>query len=133
MPDSTFLKDLPDLKSAEGKGTFGCLVFIVLVGIAIVVVINAGPPYYAYRSFEADVKTEISRAGAKIQSTEVLRDNILELAKKNEVVLSPEQVNVQRYSTQLKVSIQYSVPVDFYLYQHTMIFNITASSYVGTL
>jgi len=133
MPKPTFFKDLTDLRDAEGKGTLGCLVFLVLVGIAIIIGINAGPPYYTYRSFEADIKTEVSRAGARFHSAEALRSSILELAKKNEILLKPEQVVVARYTTQLKVSVNYAVPVDFYVYQHLMQFNIRVSSFVGTL
>jgi hypothetical protein len=133
MSHLTDSNELAGFRSDQGKGQAGCLLFFALVGIAIVIAVNAGPPYYSYRTLEQDIKTEVSRAGARFHSAETLKSNVLELARKNEIILKPEQVTVTRFSSQVKVSVKYEVPVDFYVYQHVMQFNIQASSYVGTL
>jgi hypothetical protein len=119
--------------NSEGKGTLGCLVSIILLGAAIIIGMRVGPPYFSYKSLEGDVSTEVSRAGAHFFSDDVLVQNILDVAKKNEIVLSKDSIKVERFAGQLQVSIHYRVPVDLIFFQHTMNFDIKASSYIGTL
>jgi hypothetical protein len=120
-------------QNSEGKGTVGCLVSLVLIGALIIFAVQAGPPYFAYKSLEGDVSTEISRAGSHFFNDEVLLQNILDVARKNEVRLKREDIKIERISGQVSVSIQYSVPVDLFLFQHTMLFNIKAKSFIGAL
>ena len=82
---------------------------------------------------EGDVATEISKAGSHYFTDEVLIQNILDVAKKNEVRLKREDVKVERLAGQVQVSFQYTVPVDLIIFQHTFEFKVKASSYVGTL
>ena len=121
------------LMDSEGKGTLGCLVSIVLVGILAFLSIQLGPPYFSYKSLEGDVGTEISRAGSRFLSDEVLMQNILDVAKKNEIRLKRENVKIERFAGQVQVFIEYRVPVDLYLFEHIFDFKIKASSYIGTL
>jgi hypothetical protein len=120
-------------KNCDGKGTLGCLVSLLLLGAMILITVQAGPPYFAYRGLEGDVKTEVSRAGARFYSDEVLIQNILDVAKKNEISLKKEDIKVERIAGQVQVVIHYSVPIDFIFLQRTVGFNIKASSFIGTL
>lgn len=119
--------------AADGKGNVGCLFSILLMGMAALVVVRGGPDYYAYKSLEGEVKTEVSRAGAHFESNEVIQRNILDVARKNEVQLKAENLKIERFAGQVFVTIRYSVPMDFIFYQYTKEFEIKASSYVGTL
>jgi hypothetical protein len=118
---------------SEGKGTLGCLVSILLMGVVLIVGVRVAPPYFSYKSLEGDVSTEVSRAGAHFFSDDVLVQNILDVARKDEIRLSKENVKVERFAGQIQVQIQYSVPVDLVFFQRTMDFNIKASSYIGVL
>jgi hypothetical protein len=120
-------------QNSEGKGSVGCLVSLALLGALIILAVQAGPPYFAYKSLEGDVSTEISRAGSHFFSDDVLLQNIMDVARKNDVRLKREDVKIERISGQVSVSIHYSVPVDLFLFQHTMQFNIKAKSFIGTL
>lgn len=121
------------LKNSEGKGALGCLFFLVLLGVMALFAVQAGPPYFAYRSLEGEVKTEVSRAGAHLYSNDVLVQNILDLAKKEEIRLKKEDIKVERFAGQVQVVIHYAVPVDFILFAHTFDFDIKASSFIGRL
>ncbi|MBM3790585.1 MAG: hypothetical protein FJW35_09585 [Acidobacteria bacterium] len=122
-----------DLGSAEGKGVAGCFVFIVLLGIAAFVAINAGPPYLAAKSFEADLKTEVSRAGARYWDNESIIKSVFAVARKNEVRIKADNVRIERYAGQVFVHVNYSVPIDLALYEYVMRVSFKASSYIGTL
>jgi hypothetical protein len=117
----------------EGKGTLGCLIFVLLLGIGVFIGVNAGPPYMAAKSFEADLKTEVSRAGARFYSNDTLAKSVLDIAKRNEVRIRPENIKIERYSSQVFVKVHYEVPIDLAFYEYVMKVDIKASSYVGTL
>jgi hypothetical protein len=126
-------QNITDWKNDEGKGTLGCLVSLLLLGAMLLVGQRLGPPYFSYKSLEGDVGTEISRAGSHYFSDETLVQNIMDVAKKNEVRLKREDIKVERLAGQVQVSFQYSVPVDLIFFQHTFEFKIKASSFIGTL
>ena len=52
------------LNDSEGKGIVGCVILIVVFGVAIYLGIVLSPIYYSNFNLESGVKTEISRAGA---------------------------------------------------------------------
>lgn len=127
------MKSIHMLHSSEGKGAPGCLVSIILLGVMILIGVRAGPPYFAYKSLSGDVSTEVTRAGAHFFSDEVLAQNILDVAKKNEIRLKREDIKIERLAGQVQVQIHYQVPLDLIVLQRTIDFNIKASSFVGTL
>ncbi len=121
------------IRDVDGKGTFGCLVALVLIAAGIVVGVRLGPPYFAYKSLQDDVATQVSRAGAHFFNDESLVQNILDVARKNSVTLKKENIRVERFAGQVHVVINYSVPVDLIVMQHTFNFEIKSASFVGTL
>jgi hypothetical protein len=121
------------LGDSEGKGALGCLMSLLLLGVGIFAVVQIGPPYFAYKSLETDVSTEVSRAGAHFFSDEALTQNILDVARKNEVSIKKEDIKIERYAGQVHVQIEYRVPVDLMVLEHTFDFRIKASSYLGSL
>jgi len=121
------------LENCEGKGLLGCLFVIVLLGAMAFFAVQAGPPYFAFRGLEGDVKAEISRAGAHLYTDEVIVKNIMDLAKKNDVPIKTKDIKLDRVAGQIQVEIHYTVPVDFILFEHTFSYDIRAASFVGRL
>jgi hypothetical protein len=118
---------------SEGKGLIGCLLSIVLFGIAVFLAIALGPIYYNNLNFESDVKTEVSKAAAHITSTETMVKDILDLARRNEINLKRQDIQIERYAGQIHVTVDYSVPVDLLVTKHDFNFKISLSSFVGSL
>ncbi len=118
---------------SEGKGTFGCLFSLVILGAAIFAGIKLVPLYYAASSFETDIKTEVSRAGANFFSDETMVKDIVNLAKKNEIRITPEQIKLERMAGQVHVVVDWSEPVDFVVFDYDVKFHVNASSYIGRL
>ena len=121
------------LQDQEGKGTAGCLLFLMVAGIVIFLAVRVGPAYYANKSLEADLRTEASRAGANFLSDDAIIKNVLDLARRNEVRLNRENVKLERFAGQVFITVTYSVPVDLVVTEQTMIFKIKASSFIGRL
>ena len=121
------------LNDSEGKGIVGCVILIVLLGVAIYLGIVLAPIYYSNFNFESGVKTEVSRAGAHFLENETIAKDIMDLAKRNEIRLSRQDISVERFAGQIHIKVRYSVPVDFILFEYDLTFKIDESSFVGTL
>jgi hypothetical protein len=119
--------------NSEGKGTFGCLFSLLLLAAAVFAGIKLVPLYYSASSFESDIKTEVSRAGANFFSDETMLKDIVMLAKKNEIRITPDQIKLERLAGQVRVVVTWSEPVDFVFFQYTVPFRVNASSYMGRL
>jgi hypothetical protein len=99
----------------------------------VFVAINAGPPYMASKSLEGDLKAAVSRAGARYYSNDLLMKEVLELAKKNEVRITAQNVKLERYAGQIFVKVRYDELIDLFVYEYVMKVDIKVSSYIGTL
>src|SRR5262245_10597706 len=120
-------------RSEAGKGSVGCMISLLLAAILVFVGIRIGPPFYSNKSFETDINTEVARAGAHFVDDETLANNVIDLARKNEIKLQRNQVKVERFAGQIHVTIQYSVPLDFIVMKKDWNFEIKSSSFVGRL
>jgi hypothetical protein len=121
------------LHDSEGKGVFGCMVLLVVFIAAVFIIVKLAPLYYSNYSLEAEVKTEISRAGAHSLTDETVIRDILNLAKRNEIQLKQENISIQRYAGQIHVEVNYSIPVDFLILERDINFKIKESSFIGSL
>jgi hypothetical protein len=133
MHGSWIRKTAVGLQNADGKGLTGCLVFLVLLGILCFAVIRVGPDYYAFKGFEADVKTEAARAGANFFDDETIVRDVLDLARKNEIHLKQENVKVERFAGQVFIKIHYVLEADFIVYKRNIDMDFSVSSYIGRL
>jgi hypothetical protein len=131
VTESTSLRQ--SLWDQEGKGTAGCLLFLMVAAVVIFLAVRIGPIYYASKSLEADLRTEASRAGANFLSDESIIKNVMDLARRNEIRLKRENVKMERFAGQVFITVSYSVPVDLIVTERTMNFNIKASSFIGRL
>jgi hypothetical protein len=126
-------KYLRRLSDSEGKGILGCILLIVLTGVAVYLGIILGPVYYSNYNFESEVKTEITRAGAHFLDDDTITKDILDLAKRDEIRLTKENIVIDHFAGQVHVHVHYSVPVDFGPVEHDLAFQISVSSFVGSL
>jgi len=119
--------------NSEGKGTLGCIVTLLILGVMVLMLMRIGPPYFAFKSFESDLKKETSRSGANSFDNETIIKNVLDLAKRNELHLKREDVTVERYSSQLFISVHYVLPMDLIVYQRDLNLDVRTSSLIGRL
>jgi hypothetical protein len=121
------------LRDPEGKGMLGCVIVIVLIAVAIYLTIVLAPIYYTNFNFEAEVKTEVSRAGARFIDNETVIKDIMDTARKEEIRIKKEDISIDRFAGQIHVVVHYSVPVNFIVLESEVKFNIKASSFIGSL
>ena len=126
------LTGLRNLRDSDGKGITGCLLFLVLIGIAVVLAIGLGPIYYSHSRFEAAVKTEVSRAGSQSLNDDAIIDSILALAENNKIGITRKNILIERFAGQVHAEVRYTVPVSFIFFTRDIGFQIQASSFIGT-
>src|SRR5262245_8073977 len=124
---------LTGLRAEDGRGTMGCLLFLLLAGAAVFVAIRVGPDYYAYKEFQTAVETEVARAGANFMDDETITKNLLALAKRNEIRLKQEDIKLEHFAGKVHVTIKYTVTADLPVYQRDINYEIKSSSFVGRL
>lgn len=117
----------------EGKGLLGCIVSIVLLCTMAFLAITIGPIYYSNYTFESEVKTEASRAGARGLDNQTVVQDVMELAKRNEISIKKSNIKVNRSAGKIYVRVDYIVPVDLLVVERELKFAIKASSFVGAL
>jgi hypothetical protein len=111
----------------------GCLLLIVLSGVAIYLGIVLAPILYADFSLESGIKTEISKAGAHALDDETIIKDIIDLGRRNEIRLTRQNISIERFAGQVHIRVRYSVPVDFILLERDLTFKTEGSTFVGTL
>ncbi len=126
-------KNLRRLNDSEGKAVLGCVFMIVAAAVAIYLSIQLAPVYYANFNFESEVKTEVARAGARFLDNEQIMKDILDMARRNEIKIKKENISIDRFAGQVHINVEYSVPVDFVIFERDVAFKIKASSFIGTL
>ena len=124
------------LRNSEGKGFLGCMGAIVILAVLLFVGIKLGPIYYTNYVFEEDLKTLVSRSGARYTPNDKIIIDIVELAQKHHINMTHENarnnVKIERFAGQLHISVQYFVPVDFLVIQRNLRFLIELSSFTTT-
>ncbi len=123
------------LRDSEGKGFLGCMTAIVVFTAVIFIGIKLGPVYYSNYTFEEELKTLVSRAGARYTSNEKIITDVLDLARQHNIDLTYENaednIRIERYAGQIHVNVQYFVPVDFLILQRKLRFQIKLSSFTA--
>ena len=127
--------DIDTLRDSEGKGILGCIGAIVLLAVIIFVGIKLGPIYYSNYQFEEDLKTLISRSGARYTPDQQIIIEVVELAQKNHINLTHENaknnIKLERFAGQLHLNVQYFVPVDFLIIRRNFRFQIKLSTFTA--
>ena len=123
------------LRDSEGKGILGCIGIIVLLAAILFVGIKLGPIYYSNYLFEEDLKTVVSRSGARYTPDETIITEVVELAQKNHINLTHENaknnIKIERFAGQIHISVQYFVPVDFLILRRNLRFQIKLSTFTA--
>ena len=109
----------------EGKGSIGCIFAIILMVIAIVLAVKLGPLYYNHYEFKGELKQLVSRAGARLNTNENIKRDVVTLAQKNRIFLKDDEIIIDKsVPTRVIIEIKYIVPVDFIILKRDLNFHI---------
>jgi hypothetical protein len=104
-------------RSQRGEGRFGCLVGLVLLAIAGLVAYRMIPIKVKTADLRDTVVDESKSAGQHKDKT--ILGNILHKAEQLELPITAEDVEIKRTNANIRIEVEYTVPVEFpgYTYQ----------------
>ena len=118
-----------DLKSKEaGKGSLGCMFAIVLAAVAIFLSVKLGPVYYYHYEFKGHLQQVVGRAGVRAVSEEAFVQELIKAAEANNIVLKKENIQISHFASQIRVNVEYTVPVNFIIFTRNFTFKAEETS-----
>ncbi len=98
------------------------LFFLIVIG-GVFVLYKLFPPYFAYFTFQDDLKNTVVRMQNSNTTDDEIKAAILKLAENHGLPVSEQQVHVARQGKSLSVSVDYQIHVDFPGYPVDLQFN----------
>jgi hypothetical protein len=109
--------------SQRGEGKFKAIVFTVVLVVGIFLAFKLVPAYVAEYQLQ-DKMQEMARFGiANRYSEEQVRDNVFKVVQDLELPVKREDIKVSVSQSVVKVSLEYTVPVDLLVYSTELHFS----------
>ena len=109
--------------SQRGEGKFKAIVFTVVLVVGIFLAFKLVPAYVAEYQLQ-DKMQEMARFGiANRYSEEQVRDNVFKAVQDLELPVKREDIKVSVSQSVVKVSLEYTVPVDLLVYSTELHFS----------
>lgn len=104
-------------KGQSGEGRLGCILWLALLGVGILICYKAIPVKIASAELY-DFMDEQAKWAANTPP-EALKARILDKAKELELPLDPQNLSVERYGDNIKMRASYMVELEFpgYVYE----------------
>ncbi|MCR4287165.1 MAG: DUF4845 domain-containing protein [Deltaproteobacteria bacterium] len=99
---------------SDKKGAVGLrvLIWLAILGSAVVIAVKLAPPYITYLMIKTDVKSEAKLA--HMYNDESLRKRILTKAVAWGIPITAEDIVMERRRTAIAVRVKYKETVDFF-------------------
>ena len=94
-----------------------------LFGVFSLALLRYAPVYYHTSEFNHYVQDQVKR----IRSTRPLREAILEKAEQHNLPITAQDITMSTADSVLRVSVEYQVPVNFYVFQRDFKFSAAGS------
>ena len=101
----------------RGEGRFKAIAFTVIVVFGVYVAYKLIPPYMAEYQLADRMQEEARFAVVNRHGEEQIRDAIFKEAQSLEIPLAKEDIKVLASASLVKISVDYTVPVDLMVYK----------------
>jgi uncharacterized membrane protein len=109
--------------SERGEGKFKAIVFTAIIVVGIFLAFKLVPPYVAEYQLQ-DKMQEMARFGiVNRYSEEQIRDNMFKVVQDLDIPAKREDIKVSVSQALVKVSLEYTVPVDLLVYSTELHFS----------
>ena len=111
------------LKSQSGEGKLKAVFYLALLVVAVFVAVKVVPVYVAEYQLKDKITEQARFAVVNRYSDEQIKDSIYRTIQDLDIPAKRDDVKVAATNHGLMISVSYSVPVDFLVYQTELNFS----------
>jgi hypothetical protein len=97
----------------RGDVPVGCLVGGVVAIVVVLVAIKVAPIMIHVGELDKEISNLADRANRREYTDQRIRHDILERAELLDLPVTKKSVNIKRTSNRIKVTVRYTIPIDF--------------------
>src|SRR5712691_13410399 len=94
----------------RGESQFGCLIGLILLGLAIFVAYKLIPVKVKAAELRQEVVDEAKSAGT--HNDDKIRANILRKAREDDLPVTEDNIKISRGNNEISVDVEYTVPIE---------------------
>jgi hypothetical protein len=111
------LLGIPNPRTQRGAGVFKSFLILGIFVLGIYCVVKLFPPYVAEFQLADKMKEQAQFAVATRSTEEQIRDNVFKVIQDLEIPVQREDIKVVTNERVVKISLDYTVPVDLLMYR----------------
>jgi hypothetical protein len=119
-------RDSAQRRSECGEGKLKAILYTAVIVLAIYTAVKIIPPYISDYQLSDKMQEQARFAVVNRYSEEQIRDNIFKMVQELDIPAKREDIKVAASNAMVKISLNYTVPVDLFFYH--MDLNFTPSS-----
>ncbi len=110
-------------RSQRGEGKLKAILYTIFLVAGVYVAVKIVPPYVGEYQLSDKISEQARFAVVNRYSEEQVRDIIYKVIQDLDIPAKREDIKVENTSHGIRISVNYSVPVDFMVYQTTLNFS----------
>ena len=110
-------------RSQRGEGKLKAIIYTVILAAAVYVAVKIVPVYVAEYQLKDKISEQARFAVVNRYSEEQVRDIIFKVIQDLDIPASREDIKVQSTNNGMRISVNYSVPVDLTVYKAELNFS----------
>ena len=112
----------------RGEGRIKVLIVLIILGSAIFCAVKVVPPYFANYQLQDSMREEAAYASATRKQPDDIRADIEKKVKELGIPANSKDIQVSDDAGNVKISVDYTVPVDLAVYQLQLHFHPQANN-----
>lgn len=117
---------LSSRRPERGEGRLRALVYTVILVVGVFIAVKIVPAYVADYQLKDKIGEQARFAVVNRYSQDQIKDNIFRVIRDLDIPAQRDDVKVQDTNHGLMISVSYTVPVDFWVYQTDLKFNTSS-------
>jgi len=116
-------RPLAQCRSQRGEGKLKAVIYTAIIVLAIYAGVKFIPPYISDYQLSDKMQEQARYAVVNRYSEEQIRDNIFKIVQDLEIPAKREDIKVAASNAIVKISLNYTVPVDLLFYHKDLTFS----------
>jgi hypothetical protein len=115
-------------RGQRGEGRFKAIAYTVVVAFGIFAAVKLIPPYLAEYQLADKMQEQARFAVVNRYPEEKIRDTIFQEAQSLEIPVTREDIKVMASQAEVRISVDYTVPVDMIVYKMQLHFTPSSAN-----